>query len=513
MSTKLNQAKPPYTMIAILFIGTFVSFLNNTLLNIALPTLMVEFSVNPSTVQWLTTGFMLVNGILVPASAFLITRFTNRSLFITAMSLFSAGTLLAAIAPEFGYLLAGRMIQAAGSAVMMPLLMNILLTSFPVEKRGRAMGLFGLVMFTAPALGPTLSGWIIEHYSWRHLFYIVLPISLFSLLLAIFKLKNITENKKMHFDYFSIVLSTIGFGGVLFGFSSAGNSGWTDPIVLSTIAVGALAVTVFILRQLKLETPMLEFRIYKYPMFALSSVISSVVSMAMFSGMILTPVYVQTVRGILPMDSGLLMLPGALVMAIMSPITGRLFDKYGARFLALIGLTITSITTYMLVDLHVDTSYNYLMIVYTIRMFGMSMVMMPIQTNGLNQLPMRYNPHGAAMNNMLSQVSGAIGTALLLTFMNNRTETSAKALFADAIARGQEVTAELEAMIGKQALLDGINYSFLIATILTVLALVLSVFVKRVTPPDKQQNVTINVDSNTKPTLPGAEKAKVAGRA
>src|SRR5690606_19472985 len=145
-----------------------------------LPTLMVEFSVNPSTVQWLTTGFMLVNGILVPASAFLITRFTNRSLFITAMSLFSVGTLLAAVAPEFGYLLAGRMIQAAGSAVMMPLLMNILLTSFPVEKRGRAMGLFGLVMFTAPALGPTLSGWIIEHYSWRHLFYIVLPISLFS---------------------------------------------------------------------------------------------------------------------------------------------------------------------------------------------------------------------------------------------------------------------------------------------------------------------------------------------
>lgn len=509
MSTQLNQSKPPYAMIAILFIGTFISFLNNTLLNIALPTLMVEFSVDPSTVQWLTTGYMLVNGILVPASAFFITRFTNRSLFIIAMSLFSAGTLLAAVAPEFGYLLAGRMIQASGSAVMMPLLMNILLVSFPVEKRGRAMGLFGLVMFSAPALGPTLSGWIIEHYSWRHLFYIVLPISLFSLLLAIFKLKNITENKKMHFDYFSIILSTIGFGGVLYGFSSAGNDGWLDPIVLSTISIGVLAVTLFILRQFKLATPMLDFNIYKYPMFALSSGISSVVSMAMFSGMILTPMYVQTVRGILPMDSGLLMLPGAIAMAIMSPITGRLFDKYGARTLALIGLTITAITTYLLIDLQVDTSYNYLMAVYTIRMFGMSMVMMPIQTNGLNQLPMRYNPHGAAMNNMLSQVSGAIGTALLLTFMNNRTEASANALIANAMASGQELTAEIKAVIEKQALLDGISLSFLIATILTVFALVLSVFVKRVTPPDRQQKKETD---DTEHTPQSGPKAKVAGK-
>ena len=171
--------KPPYGMIAILFIGAFVAFLNNTLLNVALPTIMAEFSVKPSQVQWLTTGYMLVNGILIPASAFFIQKFTNRRLFITAMMLFSLGTLLAMLAPAFGVLIIARMIQAAGSAMMMPLLMNVMLTAFPVERRGTAMGLFGLVMFTAPAIGPTLSGWVIEHYSWRTLFGIVLPIAHF----------------------------------------------------------------------------------------------------------------------------------------------------------------------------------------------------------------------------------------------------------------------------------------------------------------------------------------------
>lgn len=164
MDIKQMHEKPPYGMIAILFIGAFIAFLNNTLLNIALPTIMDEFAVKPSEVQWLTTGYMLVNGILIPASAFFVTKFTNRRLFIAAMTLFSIGTLLAVVTPNFTLLIVARMIQASGSAMMMPLLMNIMLVAFPVERRGSAMGIFGLVMFTAPAIGPTLSGWIIEHY-------------------------------------------------------------------------------------------------------------------------------------------------------------------------------------------------------------------------------------------------------------------------------------------------------------------------------------------------------------
>src|SRR5690625_2450906 len=226
MDIKEIHKNPPYAMIGILFVGAFIAFLNNTLLNVALPSIMAEFSVPPAIVQWLTNGYMLVSGILVPASAFFIQRFTNRTIFFSAMSLFTVGTALAALSPSFGFLIAGRMTQAAGSALMMPLLMNVMLTAFPIERRGTAMGFFGLVMFTAPAIGPTLSGWIIEQYSWRMLFGIVLPFAIGTLIYAFFKLRNITPNRNVKLDVFSLVLSSVGFGGLLYGFSSAGEHGW-----------------------------------------------------------------------------------------------------------------------------------------------------------------------------------------------------------------------------------------------------------------------------------------------
>ncbi|GAA0413852.1 DHA2 family efflux MFS transporter permease subunit [Virgibacillus salarius] len=492
METHSPEQKPPYGMIAILFVGAFVAILNETLLNIALPSIMTEFDVSPSAVQWLSTGYMLVNGILIPASAFFIQRFTNKNLFITAMFLFTAGTFLASLAPSFGVLLVARMIQASGSAVMMPLLMNVMLTAFPVEKRGTAMGTFGLVMIVAPAIGPTLSGWVIEHYSWRTLFYIVLPIAVFTLVYAIFKLKNITPQRDIKLDVLSIILSSLGFGGLLYGFSTAGENGWDDPLVYGTIIVGVISVTGLIMRQLRMDDPMLEFRIFKYPMFALSSAISIVLAIAMFSAMILMPIYVQTIRGISPFESGLLMLPGALVMGVMSPITGRLFDKYGPKLLAIFGLFITISTTYFFSKLNMETAYGTIMLLYTLRMFGMSMVMMPVMTNGLNQLPMKDNPHGTAMNNTLQQVSGAIGSALLITVMNNRTETKAAELGKEAMANidpstmaSEQAMAEMQAQIANNAMLNGINFTFLISTIIAAGALILALFMKRV---DTSQN-------------------------
>lgn len=410
------------------------------------------------------------------------------------MTLFSIGTLLAVVTPNFTLLIVARMIQASGSAMMMPLLMNIMLVAFPVERRGSAMGIFGLVMFTAPAIGPTLSGWIIEHYSWRTLFGLVLPFAVFTLIYATFKLRNITPNREVSLDLFSLVLSSIGFGGLLYGFSTAGDKGWSSPFVYGTIIVGALALLLFIVRQLKMNDPMLDFRIYKHPMFALSSAISIVLSIAMFSAMILTPLYVQSVRGISPFDAGILMLPGAIVMGLMSPITGKLFDKYGARAMAIIGLSITIITTYYLSKLGMDSGYYYIMMLYTVRMFGISMVMMPVMTNGLNQLPMVSNPHGTAMNNTLQQVSGAIGSAVLLTVMTNRMESRGKDLFMEAQANGMipasaEKLAVFEKQIGTQAMLEGINFAFLISTIVAALALILTFFIKRVEPPKSDLGV------------------------
>ena len=466
-----EQKKPPYGIIAILFTGAFVAIFTQTLLNIALPAIMADLNIEASTAQWLITGYMLVNGILIPASAYFIQKYSNRSIFILAMSLFVLGTLLAGLAPTFAVLLAARMIQASGAALMMPLLMNVILVAFPVERRGTAMGLFGLVMIVAPAIGPTLSGYVVEHYSWRVLFFIVLPLALIPLALGIFKLKNLTpQNKELTLDKVSLVFSSLGFGGILYGFSTAGQNGWSDPVVLGTITVGVVSLVTFILRQLKLKEPLLEFRIYKYPMFALSSAISIVISISMFSAMILMPIYVQTIKGISPVDSGLLMLPGALVMGFMSPVTGKLFDKYGAKVLAIIGMTIVVISTYFFSDLSINTTYLHIMFLYTIRMLGISMVMMPVMTNGLNTLPIKAYPHGTAMNNTLQQVSGAIGSALLITIMNTRATSVGK----DLALGGAD-----PASIMKSSLMEGINYTFFISTFIAAVALLLTLFIKK----------------------------------
>lgn len=495
MSAGSNEHKPPYLMLGILFFGAFVSFLNNSLLNVALPSIMVDLNIESyATVQWLSTGYMLVSGILIPASAFLLLKFSNRSLFITAMSLFTLGTVVAAFAPSFGVLLAGRMIQAAGSSVMSPLLMNIMLVSFPREKRGAAMGVFGLVMITAPALGPTLSGYIVEYYNWRVLFEMIIPFAVISLLLSIWKLKNVMETKETHLDYISVVLSAIGFGGLLFGSSTASTDGWGDPMVVSSMIIGAIALVLFIIRQLRLEQPLLNLQVYRYPMFALSSLISIVIAAAMFSGMILTPAYVQSVRGITPFDSGLLMLPGALIMGIMSPITGKLFDKYGPRVLALIGLSITVLTTYMFSTLQIDSSYAFIITLYSMRMFGISMVMMPIMTNGLNQLPTRLNPHGTAINNTVQQIAGSIGTAIFVTVMNHRAESS----IAKSMAGIDPTTLSEEqiAQFSTEGLLEGIQHTFLVVTFVTIVALLLSVFLKRV---DVSEAAVAELEKEDKP--------------
>ena len=476
--------RPPYGILAVLMIGAFITFLNNTLLNIALPSIMKDLQVEPATAQWLATGFMLVSGILIPTTAFLIQKYSVRNLFLAAMAFFTIGSILAGFAHAFPLLLAGRMIQASGSAIIMPLLMNVMLTSFPVEKRGAAMGIFGLVLMGAPAIGPTLSGWIVEHYDWRMLFHFVTPIAVIVLLIGFFLLKDKKVKVDVTLDIFSVLLSSVGFGGLLYGFSSAGSKGWDDPQVYGTITVGLISLVWFILRQLNMDRPMLNFRIFKYPMYALSASISMVVTMAMFSGMLLLPIYVQMIKGITPLDAGLLMLPGAILMAVMSPITGKFFDRFGGRLLAIIGLSITVVTSFYFSKLTMETTYNQLMILYSVRMFGFSMIMMPISTNGLNQLPARYYPHGTAMNNTLQQVSGAIGTAILVTIMSNRSKSAATDIATEEMKKivGQptpEALALIKQQVMMKAMLEGINYAFFVSIFIALLALVLAFFIKR----------------------------------
>ncbi|NAP00943.1 DHA2 family efflux MFS transporter permease subunit, partial [Halomonas sp. MG34] len=284
-------------LLIVLISGAFVAILNQTLLATALPHIMEDLDLNANTAQWLQSIFMLVNGIMIPITAFLIERFTTRGLFLTAMGVFALGTVICAIAPNFGFLMVGRVAQAAGAGIIMPLMQTILFLIFPLEKRGAAMGMFGLIIAFAPAIGPTLSGWLVEHFPWRSLFYVILPIVIIDIIVAYFILKNITKQTFPKLDVLSIILSTLGFGGLLFGFSTAGNSGWGSVQVIVSMIVGAVALVWFIRRQLKLEKPILEFRIFKYKIFTLTTSLGMVVFVAMIGGAVILPLLMQTMLG------------------------------------------------------------------------------------------------------------------------------------------------------------------------------------------------------------------------
>lgn len=491
-------------IVASLIIAAFVAILAQTLLNIALPSIMKDLDIEENTAQWLITGYMLVNGVLIPISAYMIERFTTRKLFIVAVSLFTIGTIVSAVAYSFPVLLTGRLIQAAGAGILMPLMSIVFLTIFPVAERGKAMGMMGLAMIFAPAVGPTLSGWIVEHYSWRVLFYILLPIILFALIYGSIAMKNVTRNAKSKLDYFAVVLSTLGFGGILYGFSDAGTDGWDNSTVYTSLIIGVVSLILFIWRELVVEKPMLELRVFKFGMYSLTTVINVIVTMAMYSGMILLPLYLQTIRGFTPLESGLLLLPGAILMGIMSPITGIIFDKIGARWLGVVGLAVTAVTTYMLSTLTEDTSYASLITIYSFRMFGMSLIMMPIQTAGMNQLPQRLNAHGSAMQQTLRNVAGALGAALLVTIMTNKTKEVVKELIISSGVNPQDETAVQPLQL--QAMIEGINHSFVVATWFAVIAFVLAFFIKKVKPHEEKTVETSKHDDQAKAKVQTASR-------
>ncbi|MGX9977516.1 MDR family MFS transporter [Staphylococcus gallinarum] len=448
----------------VLLSGAFITILNQTLLGTALPPIMKDLQVSESTVQWLQSIFMLVNGIMIPITAFLIERFTSRQLFLTAMIIFAAGTLLCAVGPEFTTLLIGRVLQAAGAGIMMPLMQTILFLLFPVEKRGTAMRLFGLVIAFAPAIGPTLSGVLVEHLSWRSVFYVVLPIAIIIIITSYFLLKNVTETTHPKLDIASVILSTLGFGGLLYSFSSVGEAGWASIQFLLPLIIGIIVLVIFIRRQLKLKEPMLEFRVFNYGIYTLGTVLSMFVFGVLIATNIILPLYMQNMLQFSALESGLVLLPGAILMGIMNPVTGYLFDRFGGKWLARLGLIVLVGSTIPFTLLTAHTSFTYLAIGNALRMLSISMVMMPMTTLAINQLPNNLIAHGTAMNNTFRQMAGAIGTAVFVTLMS--------------------VTAIPKS--GITGIIHGVNVTFTVAAAISVVALLLSFKLTDKTKPTRR---------------------------
>jgi EmrB/QacA subfamily drug resistance transporter len=455
-----TQTYKQSTIVTLLLAGTFIAILNQTLMITAIPPIMEEMNITANSAQWLTTVFMLVNGIMIPVSAFLLERFTTRQLFLSAMGIFAFGTLVAGLAPNFEMLLLGRVIQSSGAGVMLPLMQTVFLMIFPVNKRGSAMGLVGLVISFAPAIGPALSGWVTSHYSWRLLFFIILPIAIIDIIIAFFALKNVTETAKTKVDVLSIILSSFGFGGLLYGFTCAGNLGWTAASTLLWLGIGALALVFFITRQLRLKHPMLEFRVFANSIFPLTVIIGMITFMGLIGAETIIPLFMQNMRDFTAFEAGLALLPGALLTGLLSPITGRLFDKFGARWLAFTGLTIITGSSFALSTLSPSTSFTFITVMYSIRMLGLGMVMMPVATAGLNRLPKRLIPHGAAMDNTMKMIAASVGTAILVTVMTTA---------AGNAAANPDIS---------YPDMYGANMAFIVVSVLSLIGLIISFFIK-----------------------------------
>ncbi|MET1249311.1 MDR family MFS transporter [Sporolactobacillus sp. STCC-11] len=474
-NTTVDINGKPYNrtfLMIILLTGAFCTILNQTLLATALPDIMKDFDITAATGQWLTSGFLLMNGVMIPVTALLINKINSKALYISALTVFLLGTIAAAVAPNFSMLLTGRIIQAAGAGIMMPLMQTISLLIVPREKRGIVMGLGGLVVAFAPAIGPTLSGWIVDSYNWRVLFYMMIPIVALVIGLAFAAMKKVVPLTDPRIDYLSIVLSTIGFGGMLYGFSSVGNYGWSDGRVIWPLIVGCIFIVLFIWRQLAMKEPMLELRVFKSPVFTLSVVISSIVMMAMIGAELVLPLYIQNLRGESALHSGLMLLPGAIIMGLMSPITGLIFDRIGSRKLAITGIFLLTAGTLPFMFLTQHTSYASIIVLYAVRFLGISMVMMPVTTAGMNALPDSLMSHGTAVNNTIRTVAGSIGTAVLISILTNVTKNNAPSSSLKHSDPAQFMHQSIDAA------LKGMNTAFMVAILFCLLTLVLTFFIK-----------------------------------
>nr|WP_227463833.1 MDR family MFS transporter [Nocardioides lijunqiniae] len=428
-------------MIALLVGSAFVVILNETIMSVALPELMREFAVPATTAQWLTTAFLLTMAVVIPVTGYLLTRFPLRSVFVAAMGSFSVGTLVAALAPAFPVLLTGRVVQAVGTALMMPLLITTILNLVEPERRGRMMGTISIVISVAPAIGPTVSGLVLDSLSWRWMFWLVLPIALLSLALGTRWVRNVTEPRRVPVDVLSVVLSALAFGGLIYGLSSIGESaaGHVPVAPWVPLVVGGLALVAFTVRQLSLrDRALLDLRAFAVPSFSIAVALVAVSMMALFGTLILLPLYLQNVLGLTTLETGLVLLPGGLTMGLLAPVVGRVFDRVGPRPLVAPGAAVTSLALWGMTSFDVTTGQPTVIGMHVLMSIGLALMFTPLLTSALGSLPQHLYSHGSAIVSTLQQVAGAAGTALFITVMTRgiASGTDAGATVVDATADG-----------------------------------------------------------------------------
>jgi DHA2 family lincomycin resistance protein-like MFS transporter len=456
-------------VIALLLVSTFVVFLNETIMSVAIQPLMTDLGVTASAAQWLTTAFLLTMAVVIPITGFLLQRINTRPIYVLAMSIFSVGTLICAVSPGLELLVFGRVVQATGTAIMMPLLMTTVMTLVPPQARGKTMGNISIVMSVAPAIGPTIGGFILTHLDWRWMFILVLPIALGALALGSALMKNVSNPRNTPLDILSVVLSALAFGGIVYGLSgfgeaAAGAHGLSPWIPLG---IGLVAMVLFVLRQLNLQQhdrALLDLRTFAIRNYTLSVVMMAIAMMALFGVIILLPLFLQNVLLLDPLQIGMMLLPGSLMMGLLGPIVGRLYDRWGTTRLLVPGSVLVSAVLWGLTLVNEGTSVWAVLAAHVLLCIGLALMFTPLFTASLSSLPMQLYSHGSAILGSVQQVAGAAGVALFVALMT--------------IQSGALLAAGSEPI---PAISGGIHAGFLCGAVISLFAIVAAFFVKK--PP------------------------------
>lgn len=454
-------------VIWLLLVAAFVAILNETTMAIAIPHLNADLGLPPELGQWLTSAFLLTMAVVIPTTGFLLLRFTTRQVFLAAIGAFALGTLLCLVAPGFPLLLVGRIVQAGGTGIMMPLLMTTMMNVVPAHSRGRMMGRVGLVMSLAPALGPTLSGAVLESLSWRWLFGIILPIAIVALAIGAKWMTNLGETTHAPIDVLSIILSALGFGGVVYGLSEIGGEGAPGSAFVPWVAIGVgiVSLALFAWRQFALQREddaLLDLRVFRSSNFTLSVIIMTVVAFAMLGTFSLLPLYLQDVAGLGSLESGLVLLPGSILMGLLGPVMGRVYDARGPRTLLVPGTIMIATAMFVYSTVGQSTPFWLLVCIQIVMSLGLAASFTPLFSASLGSLDRHLYSHGSAALNTMQQVAGAAGTALLISIYSSILHTGQHDGLSDAAA-GE----------------PGTHLAFFVAGCVAIIPIVLAFFIRK----------------------------------
>lgn len=420
---------PAFVSLALLTLITFMGNFTQLQLSSALPQIVADFGIPTTVGQWMTSVFQLVMGIMVPLTAFLTKRFSTRQIVVSSMAVFTGGSLLAWLAPTFPLVLTGRILEAVGSGIMWPVLQITIFAIFPLNRRGFAMGTLGMALSVAPAVGPVLGGWQTDRFGWRSVFLSLFVLGVLCLVAVIAWLRNFNDaDRTQKADFFSVCLSVIGFGGLLYGFTNIESYPLSAPVCWAPMMVGAAGIAWFIVRQLRRETPLLDLRVLSNSSFRTGTIVASLSFFAFSSIIVFMPIYIQDLRGYSATMNGIIWLPGAIGMCLAQFFGGRMLDRYGARPVAICGSTLLMLGTLGMATLTLH-SWIWLVSIYQFtRMLGMGCTLMPVTTWSLNNLDPGDVSAGSAVTNTCRQIAGAIGAPVLVVTMETLSRERTRAL-------------------------------------------------------------------------------------